>query len=98
MMTGEKNENAIFNLQCVTVMIAAQLLGISKGLCYRMAKEGVIPTVRIRRRLVVPVEALQKLLADGRGVIVCPDASERQQMVMAPCTAAKTDAGAPPSG
>ena len=93
-----KKNLSILELQCVSLLIVAELLGISKGLCYRMAKEGVIPTVRIGRRLVVPVEALHKLLADGKGVRACPDGSEKQRTETALSIGVRTDAGAPPSG
>ncbi|MBR6419610.1 MAG: helix-turn-helix domain-containing protein [Oscillospiraceae bacterium] len=93
-----KKEKNIFDLQCVTVLIAAQLLGISKGLCYRMAKEGIIPTVRIGRRLVVPVEALHTLLADGKEARTCQDVSEKQPMATALSIGVRTVDGVPPSG
>src|SRR5688572_12906655 len=41
---------------------AAQLLGISRAAAYRAAKKGEIPTVRLGRRLLVPVPHLYRLL------------------------------------
>jgi len=37
-------------------------LGISKNTAYEAAKRGEIPTVRIGRRLLVPIAALERLL------------------------------------
>ena len=42
---------------------AAQLLGISRGLAYKLAGEGKIPVVKIGdRRLVVPYSALERMM------------------------------------
>jgi excisionase family DNA binding protein len=38
----------------VTVEQAAVLLGISRGLAYELVRQGVIPSIRLGRRLVVP--------------------------------------------
>lgn len=46
----------------VTVEEAAGLLGISRGLAYEGVRQGTIPSVRIGRRLLVPLEALRRLL------------------------------------
>lgn len=43
---------------------AADVLGISRDLAYAMAKSGDLPTIRLGRRLVVPVPALRKMLGD----------------------------------
>ena len=49
-----------------TVPQAGELLGISRGLAYQLAKEGKIPVIKLGKRLVVPKLALQKLLS-GEG-------------------------------
>lgn len=54
-----------------TIDEAARLLGVSRSLAYEAAREGKLPTVRISRRILVPKEALFKLLAS------VGDASER---------------------
>jgi excisionase family DNA binding protein len=41
---------------------ASRLLGIARGTAYQAAKEGQIPTVKIGKRLLVPVAALERLL------------------------------------
>ena len=45
---------------------AAFLLRISRGAAYEAAKRKEIPTIRIGRRLVVPNEALERLLSGIR--------------------------------
>lgn len=46
-----------------TLDYAAQVLGISRNSAYAAAKRGEIPTVKIGRLLLVPIAALEKLLA-----------------------------------
>jgi len=43
-------ENACCTL---TVAEAADLLGISRGLCYELAHQGVLPAIRLGRRIIV---------------------------------------------
>jgi excisionase family DNA binding protein len=50
----------------VTVEEAAAALGISRGLAYALVRRGDIPSVRLGRRIVVPVRALDAVL-DGDG-------------------------------
>jgi excisionase family DNA binding protein len=47
----------------VTVNEAALMLRISRGSAYEAVRRKEIPSVRIGRRLLVPVAALEKLLA-----------------------------------
>jgi excisionase family DNA binding protein len=42
----------------VSVTEAAELLGISRGLAYELARSGQLPSLRLGRRLVVPRVAL----------------------------------------
>ena len=47
----------------------AVCLGISRGMAYDMVRQGVIPSLRLGRRIVVPQTALEDLLggsADGQ--------------------------------
>jgi len=46
----------------LTIEEAAQLLGISRGLAYEMARCGKLPVIRFGRRLLVPRAALEKIL------------------------------------
>ncbi len=48
----------------VTMPEAAKLLGIGRNTAYEAARRGEIPIVRIGKRLLVPVSALDRLL-DG---------------------------------
>ena len=45
-----------------TIEEAAKALGIGRSSAYQAAKTGEIPTVRIGRRLLVPVVAIDRLL------------------------------------
>jgi excisionase family DNA binding protein len=47
----------------VTVNEAALMLRISRGAAYQAAKTKQLPTIRIGRRLLVPLAALERLLA-----------------------------------
>jgi excisionase family DNA binding protein len=53
----------------LTVTEAAQMLGISRGTAYEAARTGELPTVRMGRRRLVPVSALEELLS-GAGAAV----------------------------
>ena len=46
----------------VTVTEAAELLGISRGLAYELARAGQLPSLRLGRRLIVPRAALLEWL------------------------------------
>ena len=47
----------------ITIAEAADRLGVSKSYAYQLAKDGRLPVVRLGRRVLVPVESLQDLLA-----------------------------------
>lgn len=49
----------------LTVDEAAVKLGISRPVAYRAVKRGEIPTIKIGRRILVPISALEKLLASA---------------------------------
>lgn len=48
----------------MTVQEAGKLLGLGTSASYRAADSGRLPTVRVGRKMLVPVAALKKLLAD----------------------------------
>ena len=48
-----------------TVEEAAELLEISLPSAYQAIKKGEIPVIRIGRRILVPVAALEKMLASA---------------------------------
>ncbi len=47
-----------------TLPDAAGVLGVSRDLAYAMARSGELPTIRLGRRVVVPVPGLRRLLGD----------------------------------
>jgi excisionase family DNA binding protein len=47
----------------VDVETAARILGIGRGLAYRLARSGELPTLQLGRRLVVPRVQLERMLA-----------------------------------
>jgi excisionase family DNA binding protein len=49
----------------VTVEEAAAILRISRGAAYQAAKTKQLPTIRIGRRLLVPLAALERLLGSA---------------------------------
>ena len=48
----------------VTIDEAAPIIGVSRGSAYAAARSGEIPTLRIGKRLLVPVAALRRLLGE----------------------------------
>jgi excisionase family DNA binding protein len=56
-------ENTQPERRVITVNEAARLLRISRGAAYEAAKRKEIPTIRIGRRLLVPLAALERMLA-----------------------------------
>ena len=59
---SEALESQTVQPKAISVQEAGKLLGISKNHAYTAAQDGVIPTIRIGRRLVVPMAALDKML------------------------------------
>lgn len=52
----------IAEAQTISVTEAARRLGIGRDLAYQAAGRGELPTVRIGRRILVPVAALEAML------------------------------------
>lgn len=61
-ITGKKNQTTQSSVERLTYTIeeAAEMLGISRALAYR---RGVLPTVQIAGRRLVPRQLLAKMLA-----------------------------------
>jgi excisionase family DNA binding protein len=59
----------------ISIEEAAKRLGIGRNSAYDAAKRGQLPTVRFGRRMVVPVKALEKMLAQAGAVPVANDQS-----------------------
>ena len=51
--------------ETVDIETAGRILGIGRGLAYRLAQRGELPTLRLGRRLVVPRAQLDRMLAGG---------------------------------
>lgn len=49
----------------LTVEEAAGLLGISRNLAYELVADGRLPSIRLGRRVLVPRQALYRLLDDA---------------------------------
>ena len=47
----------------MTVRECAAYLRISAGLAYEMVRQGSLPTIRLGRRILVPRQALERMLA-----------------------------------
>jgi len=47
----------------MSVTEAARMLGISRGLAYELVHRGELPVIQLGRRLVVPIVALERLVA-----------------------------------
>ena len=61
--TAAPNEG--FPCRTVTVVQAARILGIGRSSAYEAVRSHQIPGIKIGSRWVVPVEALEKMLADA---------------------------------
>lgn len=46
----------------LTVEEAARLLGVSRALAYEIVRDGEIPSLRLRRRIVIPRRVIDALL------------------------------------
>lgn len=55
----------------LTVEEAAIRLGISRPTAYEAVKSGALPHIKLGRRILVPVQALERMLnqASGRGAV-----------------------------
>ena len=52
--------------QTLNVPEVAQILGVSRNLCYQRIRSGEIPVIKIGRRLLISTQALEKILCDGQ--------------------------------
>jgi excisionase family DNA binding protein len=50
----------------MSVEEASEALGISRSLAYELVRRGVLPSLRLGRRIVVPVRALDELVDHAR--------------------------------
>jgi excisionase family DNA binding protein len=56
----------VVDLKVMTVPEAGEALGLSRNGAYEAAQRGDIPTIRIGRRLMVPLVAFDRLLEGAR--------------------------------
>lgn len=63
MATETHPDGSSLERRTLTVEEAGRMLGIGRGASYAAAQRGEIPTIRIGRRLLVPVDRLERLLA-----------------------------------
>jgi Helix-turn-helix domain len=63
-MTQEHQTTDWRTRSTIKVEEAGPILGISRASAYEAARTGEIPTLRIGRRLVVPVAALRRMLGE----------------------------------
>jgi hypothetical protein len=61
MLTPQKRAE-ILSGETTTVPLAGQILGVGITCAYKSAKAGDIPTIKIGRKLVVPVPRLRAML------------------------------------
>ena len=60
MVTKQITESLVYD-----VPTAGKLLNLSRATAYSLAAQGIIPTIRFGKRLVVPRKALEELLASA---------------------------------
>jgi excisionase family DNA binding protein len=56
---------ALTRRRTITIPEAAKTLGICRNKAYEAARRGEIPTIKIGKRLVVPLAALERMLQEG---------------------------------
>jgi len=59
-MDTKNNESLVLN-----VVDAGKLLNLSRPTAYSLCAQGIIPTIRLGRRLLVPKASLFKMLAEA---------------------------------
>ena len=60
MTTKETTESLVYD-----VPTAGKLLNLSRATAYSLAAQGIIPTIRLGKRIVVPKKALEKMLTEA---------------------------------
>ena len=57
------SEERVVERKTLDVPVAGAILGVGRNKSYELARQGIIPTIRLGRRLVVPIAALERLLS-----------------------------------
>ena len=50
--------------QALSILEAAEILGISRSTAYEAAKTGELPTIKLGKRILVPLVALERMLSE----------------------------------
>ena len=50
---------------CITVPEAAAMLGLSRNFAYELVRKGLLPSIRLGKRILIPKVALVKMLEQG---------------------------------
>jgi len=66
-MAKMSNRNNMTDSLVLTPMETARLLRIGRGTVYEQIRLGVIPSIRMGRRILVPKVALQRMLERAKG-------------------------------
>lgn len=71
MLLGRRNKMTQIKLEKKTYTIdeAAQVIGISRSLAYRLAKEGKLPVIQLATKRVIPIAALDRWLEEQVHII-----------------------------
>ena len=72
-MGRERNKAKRMERLTLTIEEAAQILGISRGLAYELARGGRLPVIRFGRRLLIPRGALENMLNMSNGTKTMDD-------------------------
>jgi excisionase family DNA binding protein len=59
-------EETMTTRRAVTVMEAAQTLGVSRVHAYRLVADGTLPSFRLGRTVRIPADAIEAMLRAGR--------------------------------
>jgi len=51
---------------CITVPEAAEMLGISRNFAYELVNRGELPYIKLGKRKLIPIIALEKKLAEAK--------------------------------
>ena len=65
-MQGIKKGRMEDKRKTLTITEAAKILGIGRNQAYEAARRGEIPTIKIGRRILVPLAALERKLQEGK--------------------------------
>ena len=60
----------------VNVEEFAQIVGIGRNTAYECVRRGVIPSIRLGRRIIIPVKAIERLIGCDDESITLPTAQE----------------------